>query len=155
MNHTDCGEADTSSGSSPELDQAHGSAWLGWMWAVLGLLLIVILFAISACESTPPRVSNSELAVQQRQATHDFIKCAITHERELDDRVSDASTVAFALTNRCIVEYNSVTDVGLVTTDRHLLLMWKQSRTSPQKQIEASLDIVLSIRSGATVNPNY
>jgi hypothetical protein len=117
---------------------------------------IVQLCLLGACAAPPPRaVSNAEPTAQQRAATHDFIKCAITHERELDDHVSDAATVALALTNRCVEEYNAVTEVGLATRDRQLLVMWRESRASPQQKIQASLDIVLSIRGGAQPNPNF
>lgn len=86
---------------------------------------------------------------------HDFIKCTIQHEREMDDGISDASTVALALTNRCIVEYNVVTQEGIVTKDRRLMLIWQQSRDTPGEKIQASLDVVLSIRRGAVPNPNF
>jgi hypothetical protein len=106
-----------------------------------------------SCTTQPPAAQATD--AQKRQALHAFIKCAIQHEHEMDDGISDASTVAFGLTNRCLPEYAEATRLGLVTNDRRLQLMWQQQRDTPQSKIEASLDVVLSMRRGATLNPDF
>lgn len=78
------------------------------------------------------------------------------HEPEVDDKVSDANTIALALTNRCITEYNAETDIWFAgSRDQKLILMWKQERATPQAKIEASLGVVLPMRNGAKPNPNF
>ena len=78
------------------------------------------------------------------------------HETEVDDGVSDARTIALALTNRCIREYAAETDIWFKgNRDRRLILMWKQERSTPQAKIEESLQVVVRIRRGDKPNPNF
>jgi hypothetical protein len=88
----------------------------------------------------------------KRQALHDFLKCAIQHEPEMDDGTSDASTIALGLTNRCGTEYSAVTKL-FAPPSHQAALQWQQQQATPQAKIEASLDVVLSMRRGAVPNP--
>ena len=121
----------------------------------LALLICAACFALwVGCAVTPPAPPATD--AQQKQATHDFVKCAIQHQPEVDDRVSDASAIALVLTESCIAEYNAVTDIWFASShDRKLILQWKRERATPQAKIEASLDVVLAMRSGAKPNPNF
>jgi hypothetical protein len=110
---------------------------------------------LQGCAAPPPAPLPATDA-QKKQAEHDFVKCAIQHEPEVDDRTSDASTIALVLTNRCIAEYNAVTEIWFAGShDRKLIQQWKQGRATPQEKIEASLDVVVSMRGGAKPNPNF
>jgi hypothetical protein len=113
------------------------------------------LCLLQACASTHPSVPTATDA-EKRQAQHDFIKCALKHEAEVDDGVSDASLVALALTNRCINEYAAETDIWFRgSRDQQLIRLWKQERATPQGKIEASLEVVVRIRRGEKPNPNF
>lgn len=115
---------------------------------VLGLCLL------QACASHPSPAPATD--TERHQAQHDFFKCAIVHETEVDDGVSDASTVALALTNRCIREYAAVTDIWFKGNhDQRLILLWKQERSTPQSKVEESLQVVVRIRRGDKPNPNF
>jgi hypothetical protein len=121
--------------------------------------LLAAISLTSGCSAPPPKQSPPEHASVQsdasRQTLRDFIKCLIQHEPEMDDKVSDASTIALGLTNRCGPEYEAVTESGLVTNDKRLKQMWREQRSTREAKVEASLDIVLSMRRGAVPNPNF
>lgn len=110
---------------------------------------------LQACASGSPPVPMATDA-EKRQAQHDFVKCAMGHEAEVDDGISDASTIALALTNRCISEYTAETDIWFRgSRDQRLILLWKQERSTPQAKVEESLQIVVRIRRGDKPNPNF
>jgi hypothetical protein len=112
------------------------------------------LCLLQACASSSPPVPATD--AERSHAQHDFFKCAIVHETEVDDGVSDARTIALALTNRCIREYAAETDIWFKgNRDRRLILMWKQERSTPQAKIEESLQVVVRIRRGDKPNPNF
>lgn len=112
------------------------------------------LCLLQACASKPLPVAATD--AERRQAQHDFFKCAIVHETEVDDGVSDATTIALALTDRCIRQYAAETDIWFKGNhDRRLILLWKQERGTPQAKIEESLQVVVRIRRGDKPNPNF
>jgi hypothetical protein len=112
------------------------------------------LCLLQACASNPSPAPATD--TERQQAQHDFFKCAIVHETEVDDGVSDASTVALALTNRCIREYTAVTDIWFKGgRDQRLISLWKQERSTPQSKVEESLQVVVRIRHGDKPNPNF
>jgi len=120
--------------------------------ALLTALGLVIVTACASSPPAPPPATNE----QKQQATHDFLKCAIQHQPEVDDGVSDVNAVALALTIRCINEYDAVTDVWFAgSRDRQLIREWKQKRATLQDKVEASLGVVLAMRKGAKPNPNF
>jgi hypothetical protein len=109
--------------------------------------------AILQAYAAPPPATDGQKKIQ---AQHDFLKCAIKHEPEVDDRTSEASKIALALTNRCITEYNVVTDIWFSgSPDPQVIREWKQKRATSQAKIDASLDIVVSMRAGTKPNPNF
>jgi hypothetical protein len=119
------------------------------LFACAALNLCFLQACASQIAVPPPQ---SEAA--KRQVQHDFLKCAIQHEREMDDGISDASTVALALTNRCAAEYQAETNIWF-TGSREAVLQWKRQRAAPQAKVQASLDVALLTRRGAVPNPDF
>jgi len=106
--------------------------------------------------ATPSTATAPVQTEETRRAMRAFIKCQIQHEPELDDKVSDASTSALGLTNRCSSEYEAETESWLGPNDsQHYKQVWREQRNTREAKIEASLDIVLSMRRGMVPNPNF
>ena len=123
--------------------------------------LMVAALMINGCATSPPLRAPangpeppqpSPAHVQEKLAT--FLRCVIHNEPLLDDRLSEARTIALALTDRCGAEYQAVTSVGLVTQNPSLRAMWLQDRPSTDRKSQESLDTVLSMRNGMIANPS-
>jgi hypothetical protein len=72
----------------------------------------------------------------------------------MDDHISDAQTIALALTERCASAYAAVTAAFEPTNNSRVRTMFIEQRNSREAKIEASLDIVLSMRRGYVLNSN-
>lgn len=83
-----------------------------------------------------------------------FLLCTIRAETQMDDHISDAETIALSLTEHCTSAYASVTADFEPTDNSHVRAVWIELRNSREGKIEASLDIVLSMRRGYVLNPN-
>jgi hypothetical protein len=66
----------------------------------------------------------------------------------IDDGISDASTIALALTNACMTEYMKVTEVACKYLDNNnQVRMYKERANSVNGKIQFSLPVVLFYRS--------
>jgi hypothetical protein len=128
------------------------------------LALLVAISLTCGCAAPPPSkqpaTPSTAAAPRQtedtRRAMRALIKCQIQHEPELDDKVSDASTIALGLTNRCSSEYEAETESWLSPNDtQHYKRVWREQRNTREAKIEASLDVVLSMRRGMVPNPKF
>lgn len=113
----------------------------------------VIIFAcIAVITSCATMKSNEEIAAENRWkelTTRSFLDCACQNVKYLDDKVSDASTIALAVTNSCNAEYNNMVLAFAATLDndnqRHMFTRKRESRDS---KISASIEIILGHRNG-------
>ena len=117
-----------------------------------GALCLCLLQACASAPSSPQPAADA----QKREAERAFLKCAIAHESEADDGGPDTDAIALALTNRCAAEYTAVTDIWFRgSPDPDLIRQWKQQRSAERNKIQASLNIVQSIRLGEKPDPNF
>jgi hypothetical protein len=103
----------------------------------------------------PSPVFNPAASQETKNASlRTFLLCIIRAETQMDDHISDAQTIALALTERCMSAYTSVTADFEPMDNSHVRAMWIEQRNSREAKIEASLDTVLSMRRGYVLNPN-
>ena len=78
-----------------------------------------------------------------------FVRHAFEQVAGIDDKVSDARTIALALTNACAVDYNAYTEAQACTFQTAKgRNYWRWMRGSDSEKIQASLQIVLMHRAG-------
>lgn len=119
--------------------------------------LIIILAILGAgCASTEPKPLPTEIANQVlRKATDLMIECGVKHAASIDDGVSDASTIALALSQACATEYDGVTKVighaYLTNNAQRRLLATERARAS--SKVDAFLGVVLKYRAASRLTP--
>lgn len=129
------------------------------------LALLAAIALLCGCVAPPPpkqpatpstTPAATALTEETRQAIRVFLKCLIQHEPEMDDKMSDASTIALGLTNRCLAEYEAQTEsMFSPNATQHFKQMFREQRNTREAKIEASLEVVLATRRGMVPNPNF
>jgi hypothetical protein len=104
--------------------------------------------SISCMRPSAEQRARSE--AEATRAMNAFIDHAIELVPTIDDKISDASTVALALTNACALEYNAYTEatVNTIAKTPKGRRYYRFLRDSRDEKIQASLQIVLSYRAG-------
>ena len=122
------------------------------MRALAGLAITTI--AMTSCLG--PSVDQRAKANAEADLALDaFVKRAIEVVPSIDDKVSDASTIALALTNACINEYNAYTEAKAAEAPSNYARQYFRAlRNSKDQKIQSSLEIVLSHRTGRLKNKN-
>jgi hypothetical protein len=78
--------------------------------APAALLAVAVIGGLSACIVAPPPVPPA--TAEERQAAHRAVtECTIARVRELDDRVSDATTIARAVASSCLPQRQYMREV--------------------------------------------
>jgi hypothetical protein len=112
------------------------------------LILSVALCGLFSCASIQTIKDTTEAEKLSALAMDTFINCTVKFAPSIDDGYSDASTIALALTNRCINEYDaSISAYALAKLksdrERQTFLQLKKTRDA---KIAACLNIVLENR---------
>lgn len=99
---------------------------------------------------TPPPLWVVEGEAEVRRTRRAFFDRASELVSTLDDQVSDAPTLALALTNACAPEYDAYAQAGSVLTGPTDRQREDKRRVlgRPKEKIRASLPIVLAHRAG-------
>ena len=113
------------------------------------LALLWAVSALASCAAPPPSRQQQFMAKEENdRALSTFIKCGLDNAPRVDDRLSDASTIALALTNRCASEYDASTRAyaaaHLKSEDERRAFVLRRNTTDAK--IEASLPFVLQSR---------
>ena len=103
---------------------------------------------LTACVQAPTRTPPSP---EQTAAVDDAIRAEIDCGRrfiaQIDDRTSDATTIALALALRCNAEYNAATESVAIGLDNDVQRrMLRQRRSGREERIESFLPIVMQYR---------
>jgi hypothetical protein len=113
------------------------------MKPTMGLAALLIL---GGCAGAPPHNTEVEAAAI-RTAEQAFHECGISKAAEIDDKISDASTIALALVYRCGREYNAVTTAVNATLDNdNQRRIMKRRRDDQAERMETGLLYVLANR---------
>jgi len=83
-------------------------------------------------------------------ARDNLLSCQVTNVKELDDKLTDAREIAFALTNLCIAEYSALNKISARyhfdnSNERRMFSIDQDSEIA---KIDASLPIVSLNRNG-------
>jgi len=112
------------------------------------LILSIVLCGLSSCANIRATKDTAEAERQSTVAMDAFINCTAKFAPSIDDGYSDASTIALALTTRCINEYEasiSAYALAKLKSDRARQIFLQQRNTRDAK-ITVSLNIVLENR---------
>lgn len=112
----------------------------------LCLVLSLVLFGCVTTKSAEQARYERQFAESKQK---EFLQCIFFGVDYVDDGVSDASTIAYALTNRCGAEYQaSIHSWGKTLDNERQYRMFVDNKTTTSSKIEASLPIVLGKRNG-------
>jgi hypothetical protein len=106
------------------------------------------------CVAALALVGMTARAEAQNASMRTFLLCTMRAENLLDDHISDAQTIALALTERCFLEYAAVAAAFEPTDSPHARALVIEQRNSREAKVDASLETVLSMRRGYVLNPN-
>lgn len=113
-------------------------------------LLATFLVLLSTACATPQQPSKPmpELKARADDAMRLQAMCAVRTVPEVDDGISDAQSVALALSLRCSREYQQTTEAfGAANLDNEAQRrMFRERRNRPQEKIESFLPIVMEYR---------
>ncbi|NHN85808.1 hypothetical protein GOB93_14320 [Acetobacter musti] len=107
---------------------------------------LIVLVAVCLCGCAQSAEEKRQVESERYFATEDLKNCAIDNVSKIDDRTSDASTIAMALASRCHNEYrNSVMSFSNGMNYRQKqMLVWTAEQTS--RKIDTFLPWVLKYR---------
>lgn len=115
------------------------------------LTYFIITLCISSCANfarTPEE--QSRIDKDTNIASNNFLKCQLKNLSEIDDNISDAKTIAVALTESCSETYFKF--VSLYAVDKlkndNQIYMFKQSMFTEQQKASVSINLVLKHRRG-------
>lgn len=104
-----------------------------------------LLLALAACTTTPRLPPASE--EEQSASVARFVACLNKNAPKLDDRVSDASTIASALIDGpCAVEFAASKETYTRNMTERERIVFEANATAPH---QVAVDIVLRHRKGA------
>lgn len=113
------------------------------------IVLAVLLLLLSSCSTEPTK----EEKQQQEQATHDslvkLVNCGVKYAPSVDDGISDAQTVALALSMRCNDEYELVIKTQCDEMNGRACEMLKDRMYKRDRRIEQFIGIVMLERQNA------
>lgn len=106
------------------------------------------VLSLSACQTPMGTPAQKAAATAAMKAE---IDCGVAHVKEVDDRISDANTIAFALYTVCSKEYDVATKAWFYAhfEDEDYYNAWYDHRSDPRIQARDFLQIVVTYRSGA------
>lgn len=109
--------------------------------------LLIAVMMLSGCATSPPMKTPEQKAAANRAVLNEF-DCGVAHVNEVDDRISDARTIAFALYEMCVSEYNAATEAYYYANfdDEGSLYLWRNKRHEQQQQVADFLRIVVMHR---------
>lgn len=107
--------------------------------------IFLLALAASGCASPPDRrIDQAAYDQAIRDATRQEILCAKSNIAAIDDGISDALTVAFALAIRCNAEYSAVTGaIGASLDNDAQRRMLRDRRAEKNSRIEPFLPVVM------------
>jgi uncharacterized protein YceK len=111
-------------------------------------ILILSVVVLSSCATLQKKDKSEEAKEKSRIAMDNFNNCTVKYVGVLDDGYSDASTIALALTNYCMIEYiANAKAYGLSSNqnDKEINTYTNSAHTKEAK-IKASIDTVLKYR---------
>ena len=112
-----------------------------------GVLGSAILLALFSCASRPPPPSDEEM----RQAREAYKGCLHKAAVNLDDGVSDPSSIALSVRNACTPEHRRLVDLStqdMSTKEKSVFTQWAQSY-----QLDDATTAVLQERRERKVQP--
>ena len=118
------------------------------------VLPIVSLACLISCVG-PSADQRVQLEAEAKRAMDAFADHAIAVVPSLDDRVSDARTIALAVTNACATEYNAWVEakVQLSAQTGQGKRLFRQLAYSADGKIQWGLPVVLRYRNGTLRKP--
>jgi hypothetical protein len=111
-------------------------------------ILILSVVALSSCATLQKKDKNEEAKEKSRIAMDDFNNCTVKYVDQLDDGYSDASTIALALTNYCMIEYDASAEAYNLSINQNNKdkNMYSNIVYTKKAKIEASINTVLKHR---------
>jgi hypothetical protein len=123
-------------------------------------ILILSVVALTSCATFQKKDKGEEAKEKSRIAMDNFNNCTVKYVAEVDDGYSDASTIALALTNYCMIEYTASANANSLSinqNNKEITINANNVHTKEAK-IKASIDTVLKYRhdkhSNITNKPN-
>jgi hypothetical protein len=111
-------------------------------------ILILCVVALSSCATLQKKDKGEEAKEKSRIAMDNFNNCTVKNVDELDDGYSDASTIALALTNYCMIEYVASAKAHSLSINKNNkeINMYTNAAYSKEAKIKASINTVLKYR---------
>jgi hypothetical protein len=111
-------------------------------------ILLLCIVALSSCATLHKKDKIEEAKDKSRIAMNNFNNCTAKSVVQLDDGYSDASTIALALTNYCMIEYEANAEAHSLSgnpnnKDKN---MYINNVYTKEAKIEASIGTVLKYR---------
>jgi hypothetical protein len=113
-------------------------------------ILILSVVALSSCATLHKKDKSEEAKDKSRIALENFNNCTVKYVDELDDGYSDASTIAIALTNYCIIEYAASAKAYSLSINQNNkeINMYSNIAFTKEAKIKASINTILKYRHG-------
>lgn len=124
------------------------------MRALEAIAALLVVTLVACVQQTPYRVLTAD-----RQAAKDamraVVECGRQHVSEVDDRISDASTVALALALRCYSEYVASGEgwAAAYLNNENQRRLFRKRLSGKSARIEVFLPIVMKYRTSADSTP--
>lgn len=111
------------------------------------LIAALLVAGLAGCASQPP-VTQAKRESSYKDALRQEIRCGMDNVSSVDDGISDAQTVAFALALRCAAEYDHATEkYGESEFDSETQRrMWRSERAKTSQKIKDFLPTVMDYR---------
>ncbi|MDR3578665.1 MAG: hypothetical protein P4L44_01740 [Oryzomonas sp.] len=111
-------------------------------------ILILSVVALSSCATLHKKDKIEEAKEKSRIAMDNFNNCTVKSVDQLDDGYSDASTIALALTNYCMIEYDANAEAHSLSSNQNNKEknMYTNNVYTKEAKIEASINTVLKYR---------
>jgi hypothetical protein len=112
------------------------------------ILIVSLTLLAVACASPQPTAPTAELKARADDAMRLQVMCAARNVSEVDDGISDAQSVALALSLRCYREYQQAIEAfGNANLDNdNQRRMFREKSNRSQAKIEAFLPRVMRYR---------
>lgn len=112
--------------------------------------IIAAALLATACAAPPPPRDKAADDAAIRAAVMKKIECSLDNVGQVDDGISDATTVALALSFRCANEYDAATEAMGATLQNNVQRQGLRERmATTQMRVQSFLPIVMDYRNKA------
>lgn len=108
---------------------------------------VVLGSALSGCATGPSGPTPAQVSAQH-DAESALAACARQNAADVDDHMSDASTIAIALHTRCNREYTALVDAFAAPLAPMPALRFRQQAYGEHQEVETFLPAVIAERKG-------